>query len=134
MLLAVLGKGAELPRCRTGTAGCVEQPVRHLLPGQLLALIDHRLGPVLPIPISAGIDELLELPVRDLKAIDPVGFESHATEFGPLDGAARHPHHACWPRAGRIEGEPARKRCQRSYAHRSALEILEPFLADPPSH
>lgn len=68
-----------------------------VFPSDLAAVFEERLLPVLALPVPARVDELLELPVRDLELVQP---EARVLDCNP--GQA--------PSAGVLVGKPICRR------------------------
>jgi hypothetical protein len=65
------GVGAELPCGRTRPARGILELTNRLLPGQCPPVLHEGLPPIGGRAIAARVDELFELPIRDLVGIDP---------------------------------------------------------------
>src|SRR5205823_1992553 len=113
---------SKLPGRRARSAGCVAELLHRFGPFERSTARDDWLLPVLPLPISTGVDELLELAVRDFESIDPeVWHRDGFIRAFELQFAARDERHARRNAAGRRQLEFERRLVRRGFERLVAM-------------
>src|SRR5687767_216958 len=73
----VLGKSTQFPPCRSRPAGGVAERGHGLLERNFAAALSKWISPVFPIAVTAGVEELSELPVGNLEPVHEVIGQRH---------------------------------------------------------
>ncbi len=88
VLALALRISSTQPGGGTGLVRPVNELPHRLLPTELPSVLHERMLPVLPVPVAAGVDELLVLSVGNLVSVDKEIAQCPDRRF-----RGRHPHH-----------------------------------------
>src|SRR5439155_8790751 len=94
ILRLTLRKITELPRCRTGTSGCIDEVCHRIVEGNRPAIFDERKLPILALLISPCRHEVFEFRVGDFVLIDEIVTESDGLEM--IETGNSQIDHASW--------------------------------------
>jgi hypothetical protein len=102
MVVLALRVRTDVPGGGTGPSGRIGKAADRLVPSERAPVLHERLAPVFALTVSAGIDELFELPVGHLVLVNPVLRYFHGTGI-EIDIPACDAHHPAATIGGRHE-------------------------------